>query len=181
MRELSLHILDILQNSIEAGARHLELGIDESTSANKLIICIQDDGKGMDEQTVARVVDPFFTTRKTRQVGLGIALLKAAAERCNGSLQINSEPGKGTTVVAGFQLDHIDRAPLGDIRSTILGVVLANQKVELHFRHTVDGRCLELDTAEIRSILGDVPLSEPKIRRWLEDYLDQEYRELYAS
>lgn len=181
MRELSLHILDILQNSIEAGARHLDLEIVESVKNNTLTIRGQDDGKGMDEQTITKVTDPFFTTRATRPVGLGIALLKAAAERCNGHFTITSSPGKGTTVIAEFQLDHIDREPLGDIKSTIIGVVLANQKVELHMRHAVDSYCLTLDTVEIRSILGDVPLSEPTIRRWLEDYLSQEYHQLYVG
>ncbi|MCE5257595.1 MAG: ATP-binding protein [Chloroflexi bacterium] len=180
MRELSLHILDILQNSLEAGAQHLVLEINESSGANRLIIRVQDDGRGMDRQTLERVTDPFFTTRKTRQVGLGITLLKAAAERCNGALEIASKPGSGTTVTAAFQLDHIDRAPLGDIKSTILSVILANQQADLHYVHQVNGRRFEMDTAEIRSELGGVPLTEPRVRRWLEDYLQQGYNALYA-
>lgn len=181
MRELSLHILDIVQNSLEAGAHHITLEITESHCQNRLTIRIQDDGKGMDKQTAERVMDPFFTTRKTRQVGLGLALFKAAAERCNGKLEIKSQPGVGTEVTADFQLNHIDRPPLGDIKSTVLSIVLANQQVDLHYIHQVDNRRFELDTEAIRSELDGVPLTEPKIRQWLEDYLQQNLDELYAA
>ncbi|MHB1355152.1 MAG: ATP-binding protein [Anaerolineae bacterium] len=181
MRELSLHILDILQNSIEAGARHLELEISESTSANRLVIRITDDGRGMDRQTVERVLDPFFTTRTTRQVGLGIPLFRAATLLCHGDLTITSAPGIGTRVNAEFQLDHLDRAPLGDMASTLLCVILTNQTCELRYSHRVDERCFEFDTTEMRQILGEIPFTEPQIRQWLVEFLQQGYDELYGS
>lgn len=181
MRELSLHILDILQNSIEAGARHLDLKISESTSTNRLVISIADDGRGMDRQTVERVVDPFFTTRTTRQIGLGIPLFRAAAQQCDGDLIITSAPGVGTRVNAEFQHDHLDRAPLGDIKSTILSVILANRTCDLRYSHHVDERCFEFNTAEMRQILGEIPFTEPRVRIWLDEYLQQEYDQLYET
>lgn len=180
MRELSLHILDLLQNSIEAGARHLELEIIESTSANRLMIYITDDGRGMDRQTVERVLDPFFTTRTTRQVGLGIPFFRAAAQQCNGDLTITSTLGIGTKISIEFQRDHIDRAPLGDITSTILSVILAHQTCDLHYKHQVDECSFSFDTAEMHQILGEIPFTEPRVRKWLSEYLQQGYVELYG-
>lgn len=181
MRELSLHILDLLQNSIEAGARHITLDINESTSENRLSIRVLDDGRGMHQDTVQRVLDPFFTTRKTREVGLGLALFKAAAERCNGRLVVHSSPGVGTEVTADMELDHIDRAPLGDIPGTILSVLLASETIELVYHHRVDERSFILDTTELRKILGKVPFSEPAVWRWLTSYLSEGYNELYTA
>jgi anti-sigma regulatory factor (Ser/Thr protein kinase) len=181
VRELSLHILDIMQNSIEAGARHLDINISESTGANRIRISITDDGRGMDGQTLERVLDPFFTTRTTRQVGLGIPLFKAAAQQCNGGLSIFSTPGVGTRVDVEFQRDHIDRVPLGDMQSTILCVMLAHQTCELHYCHHVDELCFEFNTAEMRQALGEVPFSEPRVREWLVEYLQQGFSYLYGT
>lgn len=181
MRELSLHILDLLENSLEAGASRIEVEIIEDTVRDKLVISVTDNGRGMDAETLRRVTDPFFTTRTTRSVGLGIPLLKAAAERCNGELKITSQPGVGTQVVAEFERDHIDRAPLGDVASTLLSVILSRQKCDLHFRHRLDGREFEFDTQEMRQILGDVPLDHPRVRAWLEDFIAEGYRELYSN
>jgi hypothetical protein len=135
----------------------------------------------MDDRTIARAIDPFYTTRRTRQVGLGIALFKAAAERCNGKLEITSTPEVGTTVAVEFQYDHLDRAPLGDIKSSIMSVILAQQSVDLHYIHQVDDRRMEFNSEEIKAILGDVPIAEPRVTRWLDDYLQQEYDSLYSS
>ncbi len=181
MRELSLHILDLLENSLEAGASRIDVEISEDTLRNKLVISVTDNGRGMDAETLQRATDPFFTTRATRSVGLGIPLLKAAAERCNGSLKISSRPGEGTQVVVEFQRDHLDRAPLGDIASTLLSVILSRHKVDLHFKHRVDGREFEFDTQEMRRILGDVPLDHPRVRAWLEDFIAEGYRDLYSN
>jgi hypothetical protein len=174
VRELSLHVLDILENSLAAGACLIELTIAESTARNLLTIRVSDNGRGMDASTLRRVTDPFFTTRTTRAVGLGIPLLVAAAERCNGHVTITSQPGVGTVVVAEFQRDHIDRAPLGDIKSTLLSLVLADRSCDLRYEHTVDAKSYTLDTSEMRRILGEVPLTDPSVRDWLADYLDQE-------
>lgn len=170
MRELSLHILDALENSLAAGATRVELTIDEDTVADRLHITIQDNGRGMSPEQVARVFDPFYTTRKTRHVGLGLPLFQAAARRCNGDVTISSQVGQGTRLEATFQHSHIDRAPLGDMTRTLLAFLLGGT-CDLYYRHRVDERVFEFDTAEIRAELGDVPLSHPAVRRWLQDYI----------
>jgi hypothetical protein len=170
MRELSLHILDVLQNSLEAGATLVELSIEEDLAADQLVITVRDNGRGMDEATLAQVVDPFYTTRKTRHVGLGIPLFQAAAERCNGNLSITSQVGKGTAVMAVFQHSHIDRAPLGDMTGTLLSFILGGV-CDLSYTHRVNDRQFMLNTAEMRTELGEVSLSHPVVREWLREYI----------
>lgn len=181
MRELSLHVLDVLENALAAGATLIELEISESSAQNRLSIRVTDNGCGMDAETVARVSDPFFTTRTTRNVGLGLPLFKAATQRCNGDLTVRSQPGVGTEVLAEFQRDHIDRAPLGDIKSTLLGVILSDRLRDLRYEHRVNGRTFSLDTRELRAVLGAVPLTHPNVRAWLGEYLDQEESLLEGS
>ena len=173
MLELSLHILDILQNSLEAGASKVTLTIEEHLSRDLLSITVADNGAGMDSATLQRVRDPFFTKRSSRRVGLGIPLFAAAAERCNGGLSIQSEPDRGTTVVATFQHSHVDRPPLGDMATTLLSVILGQECVSLHYRHRVGERTFEVDTEEMRARLGDVPFSQPIVRKWLREYLTE--------
>ena len=178
MRELSLHILDALENSVEAGASQISLLIEEDLGADTLRIVIRDNGRGMSRDFVKQVLNPFVTTRKTRHVGLGLPLLAAAAQRCNGELHIDSEPGVGTTIAATFQHSHIDRAPLGDIAGSVMAIVLSERPVDICYRHTVGDRSFELDTAQVRDELGDVPLSHPAVREWLHDTLAEELAEL---
>jgi anti-sigma regulatory factor (Ser/Thr protein kinase) len=170
MRELSLHILDALENSLEAGATVVDLTIEEDLATDLLTITIQDDGRGMSEDQLARIFDPFFTTRETRHVGLGVPLFRAATERCNGDLTIESQLGKGTTLRATFQHSHIDRAPLGDITGTLMAVILSGS-CDLHYVHTVDGREFAFSTKDIRPELGDIPLTHPAVRNWLRDFI----------
>ena len=189
MRELSLHILDALENSLEAGATLVELVIEEDLAADWLTITIRDDGRGMSEDQLGRITDPFFTTRSTRHVGLGIPLFAAAAERCDGSLTVRSQPGKGTTLQATFRHSHIDRAPLGDITGTLLAIILQGS-CDLHYIHRVNvypkdgahpgggahpegGGEFEFETADIRARLGDIPLTHPEVRGWLRDFIDK--------
>ncbi len=173
MRELSLHILDCLENSIEAGATRSALTIEEDSTLDCLTISVEDNGRGMSAELVARVLDPFVTTRKTRHVGLGLPLLAAAAERAGGRVTVQSMPAKGTVVKASFGLRHLDRAPLGDLPATLMAVLLAQPPVELAYRHRVDGREFACDTAELREVLGEVPLSHPQVRAWLRQYLEE--------
>lgn len=170
MRELSLHILDALENSLEAGATVVDLIIEEDTAADQLAITIQDNGRGMNKTQLDRVFDPFFTTRSTRHVGLGIPLFKAAAERCGGSLTVVSQPGEGTILRVTFEHSHIDRAPLGDVRGTLLAFILA-EACDVHYVHRVDGREFEFDTTDIRTELGDAPLTHPMVRKWLQEFI----------
>jgi hypothetical protein len=179
LRELSLHILDIAENSLNAGATCVTIEVLEDTRADQLIIRVADDGRGMDAETVQRVTDPFFTTRTTRRVGLGIPFLKQATELCDGSFAIESQVGKGTTVTATFQHSHINRMPLGDLPNTILTLVIGNPQTDFVYRHILDERSFEFDTRPIKAELGDVPLSEPSVieylRREIADSLAQIY------
>jgi len=170
MRELSLHILDVMMNSVEAGATHIELRIEERSSDDTLAITLQDNGRGMSQEQLSRISDPFFTTRTTRHIGLGIPLFQAAAERCGGQLVITSQPGKGTQLRATFQHSHIDRAPLGDITSTVLSIILTDS-CDLSYTHTVDGAEFAFSTLEIHAELGDVPFSHPSVRAWLRQFI----------
>ncbi len=173
MIELSLHLLDILQNSIEAGASKIEVKIDEDLKADTLLIEIRDNGRGMSEDQVAKVLDPFYTTRKTRHIGLGIPLFLEACRRCEGDLKISSQPGKGTTVQATFRHSHIDRAPLGDIPSVLMTVLLAENTVDWLYIHKVNEEEFQLDSSEIRKELEDVPLTHLKVRSWLLNFLHE--------
>jgi hypothetical protein len=172
MRELSLHILDALENSLEAGATLIELTIEENLAADRLAITIRDNGRGMGEDQLARIFDPFFTTRSTRHVGLGIPLFKAATERCNGDLTIDSRLSEGTTLRATFQHSHIDRAPLGNITGTLLAVILSGS-CDLRYVHRLDGRTFEFSTEDVRNELSDIPLTHPAVRKWLKDFIDE--------
>lgn len=182
MRELSLHVLDILQNSLEAGASRIELLLEEDLRNDVFSITIVDNGRGMDAAQLAKATDPFFTTRKTRHVGLGLPLLAAAAERCAGEFKIRSSPGAGTTVIATFQHSHIDRAPLGNIGDTLLAFIMSesfNQGCDLHYVHRVGCKTFEFDTAQIREELGGVPLTHRLVREWLREFICEGEKALY--
>ena len=181
MRELSLNVLDIAQNSIVAQATVITLTVEESTTEDRLTIGIEDNGKGMTEQALARVRDPFYTTRTTRKVGMGIPLFRMAAEMAEGSLTIDSQPNVGTTVTAVFKLSHIDRMPLGDMVGTVVTLIRLNPHIDFVYRHTVDDQVFETDTRQFRDVLGDVPLNEPDIIRWIEEFLTEHIRSLHSQ
>ncbi|HEX7432206.1 MAG TPA: ATP-binding protein [Anaerolineaceae bacterium] len=171
MRELALHILDIAENSIESDAGCVEITVVENSLDDRLTITIQDNGKGMDAAAVARVTDPFVTHRSTRKVGLGIPLLKFAAELANGSLSIHSELGKGTTLTVDFQRSHIDRMPLGDLASTFMTLVVSNSETHWMFHYQVDGAGFDFDNEPIKAELGDVSICEPAVLAYIRDSL----------
>ena len=160
------------------GLISLELIVEESLVADRLTIIIRDNGRGMSEAQLARAFDPFFTTRKTRHVGLGIPLFKAAAERCNGDLTIASRLGEGTKLQATFQHSHIDRAPLGDMPGTLLAIIFSGSCDVLYIHHVntgegEDGGEFEFDTADIRAELGNTPLTHPEVRKWLREFITE--------
>lgn len=171
MRELALHILDIAENSIEADASSIDINVVENSIEDRLTISIKDDGKGMDAETVAQVTDPFVTHRTTRKVGLGIPLLKFAAELCNGSLAIQSEPGKGTCLTVDFQRSHIDRMPLGDLSSTFLTLVISHPETHWTFHYQVDQARFDFDNEPIKEELSDIPLTEPPVLAYIKNLL----------
>ncbi|MBK6430062.1 ATP-binding protein [Candidatus Amarolinea dominans] len=181
MRELSLHILDLVQNAREAGASRVSVTIEERCAADRMTICIADNGRGMDAATIGRVTDPFFTTRRTRHVGLGLPLAAAAAQRAGGDLAIVSQPGQGTAVTLTFQLSHWDRAPLGDMPATLLAVLLGSEAFDMVYTHVVDANRFSIDSAELRGELGEVPLTHPAVQQWLADYLAEGERAIYGK
>lgn len=163
MRELSLHLLDIAENSIAAESNNIEIEIVEDSNADLLKLKVEDDGRGMSEEMARQVIDPFVTSRTTRKVGLGIPLLKEAAEACNGSLTLTSEIGKGTSILVTFQRSHIDRMPLGNISTTFLNLLVSNPKIHWIFRYRFNNLVFEFDDAEVKPTIGEIPLTEPEI------------------
>lgn len=178
MRELSLNILDIAQNSISAGASLTEIVVNENTKDKTLLLGIYDNGCGMTEEQVKSVIDPFFTTRTTRKVGMGIPLFKMSCEQTGGKFTIESEKGVGTKINALYKTDSIDFTPLGDIASTIVTIVSMNADKEFLYRRILDDREVIFSTVEIKKILDGVPLSESSVMNWIEEYLNEQYNEL---
>ncbi len=148
MEDLSLHILDIAENAIRAEAETIKIEIMEDEGEDQLTICIEDDGKGMDEETVNRVLDPFFTTKSGKRVGLGLALLSQAAQETGGNLKINSEIGIGTKVKAIFQLSHPDMKPMGDILQTMATLITSDPSIRFIYDHQRDGESIHFDSYE---------------------------------
>lgn len=176
--EISLNILDVAQNSIRAGAVLTEISVEIDTASDRLAVVISDNGCGMTEEQVRRVTDPFFTTRTTRKIGLGIPFFKMAAENTGGSFSIESEKGKGTVVTASFGLSHIDRMPLGDMSFTVHSLVTLNVDIDFFYKYSVDGKSFTLDTREFREILGGVPFNTPEISEYIKEYLAENEAEV---
>ena len=174
MRELSLNILDIAQNSIAAGASLTTITVAENTVKHELTITVSDNGCGMTAEQVANVLDPFFTTRTTRKVGMGIPLFKMAAEQTGGSFTITSQVGVGTKVEALFKTDSIDFTPLGDVTSTVVILISMNTDRDFIYTRSRDSESFTLNTAEMREILGGVPLDEPEVVQWMKDYINEQ-------
>ena len=181
MRELSLNILDIAQNSIAVGASLTEILVEENTTEKTLLIGIYDNGKGMTEEQVRNVQDPFFTTRTTRKVGMGIPLFKMAAEQTGGSFSIKSQPGVGTRVEARFKTDSIDFTPLGDMSSTIATIVCMNEDKDFIYTRVVDDAEFKFSSADIKTVLDGVPLSEPSVMSWVEGYISEQTQQLFKN
>lgn len=173
MEDLSLHILDIAENSVDAGADRVEITVEEDTQKDLLIMEIKDNGRGMDEETMQTVTDPFFTTKTVRRVGLGLPFLKQAAEQCEGRFSIASEKGKGTTVSVSFRNSHIDRKPLGDVGATIMVLIAGNPGVDVLFTYKKDDYAYRMDTREIREELAEVPLNAPGVLRIIREDIDR--------
>jgi len=176
MRDLAMHILDLAQNSLAAEAHHVKVQIEEDGTKDRLNICIADDGRGMDAARVAEIRDPFVTSRTTRKVGLGIPLAEMTAQRCGGDLQIESAVGQGTVVTVTFGLRHLDRPPLGDLESTILGLIVANPDADILFRYIVNQHEFVIDSAEIKQQLDGLPLTHPEVLKWLQEYIGEGLR-----
>lgn len=181
MKELSLHVLDIVQNSLAAGASHIRILLSEDEEG-LLTLTISDDGRGMNAGEAERAVDPFYTTRKSRRVGLGLPLFQMAAELTGGSLTLMTSPktdtsrNHGTSVTAVFHTKSVNMMPVGDMTATVCAILQGHPEADCYFRHTGPGVEVSLNTAELRSVLGaDIPLSSPEVLRWVTEYLAQQY------
>ncbi len=172
MRELALHLLDIAENSVAARAANITIDIHSDTQSDRLKMSIRDDGCGMDAVTVARVTDPFVTSRTTRKVGLGLPFLKMAAEMCNGGLDIQSKKGEGTQVTVEFQLSHIDRMPMGDLGATFVSLLVGSPQINWIFRCHKDGQTFQFESAPILELLDGVPLTEPGVLAYLREMIN---------
>jgi anti-sigma regulatory factor (Ser/Thr protein kinase) len=177
MTELSLHILDLVQNSVKAGANVVKISITEDTKINILEIKIIDNGEGIDAELISKVDDPFYTTGN-KKTGLGIPLIKQQAEATNGKFEINSVPGKGTTLYALFTYDHIDRQPLGDIASTIVSLIRAYPDVEFIYTHSYNNRKFNMDTCELKAELQGIPINSKEIIAFIKEMIEENLHEI---
>jgi anti-sigma regulatory factor (Ser/Thr protein kinase) len=181
MEELSLHILDVAENGVIAGAGRIKIEIEEDEEQDRLAILIEDNGRGMDPEFLSRVLDPFVTTRTTRRVGLGLSLFQQTAQEAEGSLEIDSEIGRGTRTTAVMSLGHIDRKPMGDLAATIVTLIEGNPDVDFEYRHVKNGKKFELSTSEIREELEEVPINSPEVVRFIHEALISGLDEIGAS
>lgn len=179
MKDLSLHLLDIAQNSIKAAATRIMISLE--CIDGKLVFTLTDNGCGMDQEFVQKVTDPFTTTRTTRKVGMGLPLLKLSAEMTGGSLEIESEKGKGTRVTAKFIIDSIDRIPIGDFDETMKVLIQANPELdyEIHFKN--DLLDYNLKTVEIKKMLNGLPISNPEIIGWIGESIQDGLKEVFGG
>lgn len=178
MLELSLHILDIAENSTRAGARHVDIHLNEDPEDDLLTLEIADDGAGMDGETLAKVLDPFFTTKKVRRVGLGLPMLAQAAESTGGRLILNSEPGQGTRLKVTFGLGHIDRQPLGDVAGVMVSLIAGNPDVDFTYHHEHGNQIYVLSTEEIKNEIDDVPINHVEVLKYIRRHIGEGIREI---
>ncbi|HHW56927.1 MAG TPA: ATP-binding protein [Clostridia bacterium] len=173
MKELALYILDLAQNSIRAEAKNIYIEINIDTSKDMLKVCIEDDGCGMNEELLKKVVDPFVTTRKERKVGLGIPFFKELVEQCGGKFEIFSEEGKGTKIRGTFKLSSIDLIPIGDMSSTIVSLILSDPEIDIVYRFKKDEYEFLFDTKQFRKVLKEVSLNEISVLNWIREYVKE--------
>jgi hypothetical protein len=169
--------MDVAENGLDAGADLIRITVREDRDADRMEITITDNGRGIPREILPRILDPFYTTRTTRRVGLGLSLFREASRRCEGDLQVQSEEGRGTEVTATFRLSHIDLPPLGDVAGTLAALIAGNGQADFVYTHEVDGRRFELDTRAIREELEGVPLHHPEVIR----YVTQTVREFLSA
>ena len=175
MQEISLNVMDIVQNSIKAKANHIMISININTNENFLNVTIEDNGKGMSKEQLKKVNDPFYSTRTTRKVGLGIPFFKHAVECTGGRFQVDSFLGQGTIIFANLVLSHIDRMPLGDIVSTIHLLITMNPNINFIYKYKLNNKEFSLDTNDLHDILGDIPFNVTEVSRFIKEYLKKQH------
>lgn len=178
MNDLSMHILDIIQNSISAGATRISLTVDEDPVSDLLTVIIGDNGRGMTSEQVSRLADPFFTSRTTRKVGMGIPLLKQTAEQSGGGVRIVSESGLGTEVTATFGYTNIDRPPLGDVANALMITASSNPDIDFCLVYRYAGQEYAFDTADVREIFGKGAMKNLTIVKNIEEMIKENIEEI---
>jgi hypothetical protein len=178
MKDIALHIMDIAQNSVRAGASVIRITLNESVAADSLTLTISDNGRGMDPETRSRAADPWFTSRKTRKVGLGLPLLEMNASLSGGGMTIDSAPGQGTTVTASFVYSHVDRPPLGDVSGTIALLIMSNPAINIEYTHICDGTEWSISTDDIIKELGPDAVTDLTIVRSLREIINENVAEV---
>jgi anti-sigma regulatory factor (Ser/Thr protein kinase) len=173
IEELDMHVLDLVQNAYSAGSENVDIRILCDDAADRLVLSVSDDGRGMDESTLEVVRRGYYSSKATHSVGLGIPLLRETAEHCNGRFCITSAPGRGTTVVAEFQRSHVDLPPFGDLPATFLSILVTAGACCVSITYRCNERELELDTAALSDLLGDLPLQHPEVIRFLKAYIEE--------
>ncbi|MGL4738647.1 MAG: ATP-binding protein [Cellulosilyticaceae bacterium] len=181
MQELALHLLDIVQNSIRAGASHIRIRVEEKITLNEMILCVEDNGSGIDEEIKPHLTNPFTTTRTLRKVGLGLPFLEQMCRETEGNLRIESKKGEGTTVTATMTYQHIDRLPLGAVEKTIGMLILGRPDIRYTYQHIYEETCFECDTDALKAVLGDVPINDLEIIAWIESFIREGIESLYCQ
>lgn len=181
MKDFAMHIMDIVQNSISAAATEITVSITESSLEDKLKLVITDNGKGIPEDMLQNITDPYVTSRITRKVGLGLSLLNQHAISTGGDLKINSKVGVGTQIFANFGLLHYDRQPLGDIAGTIVLLAAANPKIKFVYEHSTSKGSYRFDTDEVNEMLDGMSISEATVIRFLKEMIEENLKEIEVS
>jgi len=181
MLELSLHILDIVENSVRAKAQSVHITLTEDPEHDHLVLEIRDDGQGMSKTEISRVMDPFYTTKTVRRVGLGLPMLAQAAQNAGGCFEIESKPGGGTIVKVAFQLSHIDRQPLGNLPGTLVTLITGNPDTRFVYRHQRLQKLYILDTDEIKRDIEDIPINHVEVLKWIQKDVAQGLKEICAE
>ncbi|MCX7816478.1 MAG: ATP-binding protein [Syntrophales bacterium] len=181
MQEIALHILDLAENSARAGAKNLRIKVEENTKRDIIQVEIEDDGRGMDENTLKEALDPFFTTKQERRFGLGLAMINQATEQTGGTLEIFSSPNVGTKLKFSFQKSHIDRQPMGDMAGVIMAIVAGNPEMDIEYEHICDDERFSFSTKEIRKILDDIPINRTEVLTFIRKCVYEGLRKIGAE
>lgn len=179
MKDIAFHITDLAENGIRAGARRIDVRL--RLEGRQLLLAIADDGCGMDAETLRRAVDPFFTTRTERKVGLGLPFLYQNAEQCGGGACVRSGPGRGTEVEACFPLDHVDCPPAGDLATTFMELLACNPDTDIRIELGSEERLFTLSSSEVREALGNVPASHPKVACIIRRHFAEGLQEVFGK
>lgn len=180
VRDICFHIVDLVQNSVAAGARRVTVRLSDSAADDQIMLSVEDDGRGMDEATKANARDPFYTSKSFKKVGLGLPLLEATAFSCHGDFELDSEPGRGTTVQARLEKGHWDCPPLGDLSDTVLELLVTLDDIDLRFSYRGDRGEFDISSAEVRAEAGGLHLSHPDVYSFLRDFFAANLRPLLA-